>query len=113
MVAQQFEKSDHGMQGLFTALDTQIGNMGSAHNQVEGIRQDITSHFMSVVSARPFLAKIEEWQTTYNSVSNLAKEILEKLVGANRIIDSTDQDAGHEGGGWTPTSDLTFNTLNG
>jgi len=113
MAAQTFEKTDHGMQGLFNALDTQITNMDRASGKVEGIRVDIVSHFKSDVAATPFLNKIDEWQTNFGSVARTAQEILEKLIGANKIIESAVHDAGQQGSHWTPTMDLTFSTLSG
>jgi uncharacterized membrane-anchored protein YhcB (DUF1043 family) len=111
MAAGQFEKTDSGMQGLFTALDTQIENMDKASQKVDGIRQDITSHFRSNVAATPFLNKIDEWQATYRQVSRTAIDILEKLVGSDHIIENAVGDAGQQGGSWTPTADLTFVAL--
>ncbi len=113
MSSPQFEKSDSGMQGLFTALDTQIENMDKAAKTVEGIRIDIQSHFMSNVAATPFLNKIEEWLTTYVQVKGAAGEILEKLVGSDHIIENTVSDAGAEAAGYSPVVDYTYSALVG
>lgn len=113
MSAQIFENNDAGMAGLFQALNEQIGNMSKASSTVEGIRQDISSHFQSDVAATPFLNRINEWQENYHKISNTATEIEEHLTHANQTINTAVSDAGQQGGGWTPTSDLTFTALSG
>jgi uncharacterized protein YukE len=105
-----FQKTDAGMKGLHNALDSQITTMNTIAGQVEDAVASVGAHFVAE-SSTAYQGKVTNWSEFYAQVKSHATTILSNLDQSNQILDQGGDDATSTAQGWSPGSDVYFQSL--
>ncbi|MBB5856294.1 WXG100 family type VII secretion target [Amycolatopsis umgeniensis] len=86
-----FQKTDSGMKGGLTAIQTCEDECKRIHSGVTSVRADLKNDWQGAAS-QTFLNQLEGWETEYLQVLNLLTEIKEMVNASDQQMNTAEDE---------------------